>query len=59
MHRPKDIAVATVLALPDMSAWTDASLAVRLELSASDAHALRRTCSLRADISTTRFAPPA
>jgi len=28
-----------VLALPDMSAWTYASLALRLELSASEAHA--------------------
>jgi hypothetical protein len=31
--------VAAVLALPDMSVWTYASLAVRLELSASEAHA--------------------
>jgi hypothetical protein len=39
MLRPQDLAVATVLALPDMSAWTYASLAVRLELSASESHA--------------------
>lgn len=39
MLRPQDLAVATVLALPDMSAWTYASLAARLELSASESHA--------------------
>jgi len=39
MLRPQDLVVATVLALPDMGAWTYASLAVRLELSASEAHA--------------------
>lgn len=39
MLRPQDLAVATVLALPDMGAWTYASLAVRLELSVSEAHA--------------------
>jgi hypothetical protein len=39
MLRPQDLAVAAVLALPDMSVWTYASLAVRLELSASEAHA--------------------
>ena len=37
--RPQDLAAAVVLALPDMSAWTYASLALRLELSASEAHA--------------------
>ena len=39
MLRPQDLAVAAVLALPDMRAWTYASLAARLELSASEAHA--------------------
>lgn len=39
MLRPQDLATAVVLALPDMSAWTYASLAVRLELSASEVHA--------------------
>ena len=39
MLRPQDLAIAVVLALPDMSAWTYASLAMRLELSASEAHA--------------------
>jgi hypothetical protein len=39
MLRPQDLAVAAVLALPDMGAWTYASLAVRLDLSASEAHA--------------------
>ncbi len=39
MLRPQDLAVATVLALPDMRAWTYASLAVGLVLSTSEAHA--------------------
>lgn len=39
MLRPQDLAAATVLALPDMSAWTYTSLAARLELSASETHA--------------------
>jgi hypothetical protein len=39
MLRPQDLAVATVLALPDMSAWTYTSIAVKLALSASEAHA--------------------
>lgn len=44
MLRPQDLAVAVVLALPDMSAWTYTSLALRLELSASEAHAaVKRT----------------
>jgi hypothetical protein len=38
MLRPQDLAVAAVLALPDMGAWTYASLAIRLELSTSEAH---------------------
>jgi len=39
MLRPQDLAVAAVLALPDMRACTYASLAVRLEPSASEANA--------------------
>ena len=39
MLRPQDLAVATVLALPDMRAWTYAPNAVRLGLSTSEAHA--------------------
>ncbi|MFO7544437.1 MAG: hypothetical protein R6W77_02975 [Trueperaceae bacterium] len=39
MLRPQDLAVAVVLALPDMGTWTYASLADRLGLSASEAHA--------------------
>jgi hypothetical protein len=39
MLRPQDLAVSAVLALPDMAAWTYASLAVRLELSTSETHA--------------------
>jgi len=39
MLRPQDLAVAAVLALPDIGAWTYDSLAVRLELSVSEAHA--------------------
>jgi len=39
MLRPQDLAVAAVLALPETSTWTYTSLAERLELSASEAHA--------------------
>lgn len=46
MLKPQDLAVAVVLALPDMGAWTYASLAVRLELSASEAHAAVKRAGL-------------
>lgn len=39
MLKPQDVAVAVALALPDMAAWTYAGLAIRLELSTSEAHA--------------------
>lgn len=38
MLRPQDLAVAVVMALPGMEAWTYASLADRLKLSASETH---------------------
>ncbi len=46
MLRPQDLAVAVVLALPDIGAWTYASLAARLELSASEAHAAVRRAGM-------------
>jgi DNA-binding Lrp family transcriptional regulator len=46
MLRPQDLAAAVVLALPDMSAWTYASLAARLELSASEVHAAIKRASM-------------
>jgi hypothetical protein len=45
MLRPQDLAVAIALAMPDMAAWTYAALAVRLELSASEAHAAVKRAS--------------
>ena len=46
MLRPQDLATAAVLALPDKSAWTYASLAVRLGLSASETHAAVKRAGL-------------
>jgi hypothetical protein len=46
MLKPQDLAVAVVLAMPDMGAWTYASLAIRLELSASEAHAAVKRAGL-------------
>jgi hypothetical protein len=46
MLRPQDVAVAGVLALPGMGAWTYTSLAVRLELSTSEAHAAVRRAAM-------------
>lgn len=46
MLRPQDLMVAMVLALPDMENWTYASLAARLKLSASEAHAAVKRATL-------------
>jgi hypothetical protein len=46
MLRPQDLAVTLALAMPDMDAWTYAALAVRLELSTSEAHAAVKRAGL-------------
>jgi hypothetical protein len=46
MLRPQDLAVSAARAMPDMEAWTYAALAIRLELSASEAHAAVKRAGL-------------